>query len=67
MPLSSKSPPKWRRVNLSTNGKVTTVRCSTMKAIDLVDLFYSALEEIPHAAKAMELALEKYKNINDGK
>jgi hypothetical protein len=59
--MHSKSPPrKWRRIAMSTNGEVMTVRYSDMAAIDMVNLFYGCLQQIPHASTAMELALKKY-------
>jgi len=51
---------------LSTDGKVFAVRNSDLSALELMDLFYAALNKIPHAPKAMELALEKYQKNSDG-
>ena len=51
----------WRRINLSTNGYVTTVRYTDLTGGDLVILFTAALEKVPLCEEAMELALKKHK------
>lgn len=66
MPLHTKSPRKvWHKLTLSSDGKVIAVRYTDMSAKELMDLFYAALIEIPHAPKTMELALEKFKKNNN--
>jgi hypothetical protein len=55
-----KSPQKWSRISLSTDGKDVAVRYSDLTVRDLTNLFYAALEKIPHTPAAMQLALEKY-------
>lgn len=57
---------RWKRVTLSSDGKVFAVRYTDMSAIDLMNLFYAALIKIPHASKTMELALEKFKKESNG-
>lgn len=56
-----KKPTPWLRINLSTNGLVTTVRYSDMTGADLVKLLKKALERIPYCENAMELALKQHK------
>ncbi len=55
----------WRGVALTTNGEVIKVSTYNITPADLTDLLYAALEEIPAALIAMDLAMEKYrKNHN---
>lgn len=54
------NPPDWRGVVLSIKGGNIWVSSYSISPTDLIDLFYAALENIPHASIAMELALEKY-------
>lgn len=56
-----KKPTPWRRINLSTNGVVTTVRYSEMSGVDLLSMLREALVKIPHCEDAMELALKYHK------
>ena len=51
----------WRGVVLNTNGETIRVSSYNITPADLIDLFYAALEEIPSALIAMDLAIEKYR------
>lgn len=55
----------WRRIELSTNGVDITIAQDELDPKDLMDLYYAALEKIPHSLIAMELALEKYKSNHE--
>lgn len=59
---NTNKPPPWRGIVLSTNGELIEVNRDAITPADLTDLFYAALETIPHAPIAMKLALEKYNN-----
>ena len=53
---------EWRSIVLSTNGKLIEISqpITEISHEELMNLFYAALEEIPPALIAMQLALEKY-------
>lgn len=66
MPITDKPPP-WRGIVLSiSNGGNIEVSIYNITPAELTNLFYAALENIPHAPIAMTLALDKYnKTTND--
>jgi hypothetical protein len=62
---NTNKPPPWRGIVLSTNGELIEVNNFLITPAELTDLLYAALEKIPQAKIAMELALEKFnKNTN---
>lgn len=65
MSNTNDKPPPWRGVVLSYNGDLIKVSNYNITPADLTSLFYAALEQLPHAIIAMELALEKYYKNNN--
>jgi threonine/homoserine efflux transporter RhtA len=64
MSNTTNKPPPWRGIMLSTNGDIIRVFNYNITPAELTDLFYAALENMPHAPIAMALALEKYNKNN---
>lgn len=57
-----KKVPKWKRLSLSTDGRVINIRHNDIDLITLADLLLVVLKEIPNSSAVMQLVLDKYTN-----